>query len=89
MYFEKDQAEDDVLVFRRVHVAAQLVSREPELLLKADIGGVIVRRFVRSRHRSAENNRKCAGTAIKKEKGRIKKQDSGKRISDSRRVCYP
>ena len=36
--FEEDQAEDDVLVFRRVHVAAKLVGGEPELLLKADIG---------------------------------------------------
>ena len=29
--FEEDEAEDDVLVFRRVHVAAQLVGGEPEL----------------------------------------------------------
>ena len=40
---EEDQAEDDVLVFRRVHVAAQLVGSEPELLLKADVGGTVVR----------------------------------------------
>ena len=50
MYFEEDQAEDDVLVFGRVHVAAQLVGGEPELLLKADVGGGIARGFVRSRH---------------------------------------
>ena len=29
--FEEDEAEDDVLVFRRVHVVAQLVGGEPEL----------------------------------------------------------
>ena len=38
---------------------------------------------------SAENSRKCAGSAIKKEKGRIRKQDSGMRILASRRVRYP
>ena len=37
--FEEDQAEDDVLVFGRVHVGAELVCREPELLLEADLGG--------------------------------------------------
>ena len=37
--FEEDDAEDDVLVFRRVHVVAQLVSGEPELGLEADGGG--------------------------------------------------
>ena len=37
--FEEDEAEDDVLVFRRVHVVAQLVGREPELGLEADGGG--------------------------------------------------
>ena len=36
--FEEDQAEDDVLVFRRVHVVAELVGGEPELGLKADGG---------------------------------------------------
>ena len=33
---EEDQAEDDVLVLGRVHVAAQLVGGGPELLLEAD-----------------------------------------------------
>ena len=33
--FEEDQAEDDVLVLRRVHVVAQLVGGEPELGLEA------------------------------------------------------
>ena len=37
--FEEDQAEDDVLVFRRVHVVAKLVGHQPELLFKADGGG--------------------------------------------------
>jgi hypothetical protein len=37
--FEKDETEDNVLVFSRVHVVAQLVSSEPELGLKADRGG--------------------------------------------------
>ena len=36
---EEDEAEDDVLVFRRVHVVAQLVGGEPELGLEADCGG--------------------------------------------------
>ena len=35
--FEEDEAEDDVLVFRRVHVVAQLVGGEPELGLEANI----------------------------------------------------
>jgi len=37
--FEEDEAEDDVLVFRRVHVVAQLVGGEPERGLEADGGG--------------------------------------------------
>ncbi len=36
---DEDEAEDDVLVFCRVHVVAQLVGGEPELGLKADSGG--------------------------------------------------
>jgi hypothetical protein len=36
--FEEDEAEDDVLVFRRVHVVAELVGGEPELGLEADGG---------------------------------------------------
>ena len=42
--FEEDEAEDDVLVFRRVHVVAQLVGGEPELGLEADGGGGLGRR---------------------------------------------
>ena len=30
---------DDVLVFRRVHVVAELIGREPELGLEAEVGG--------------------------------------------------
>ena len=37
--FEEDESEDDVLVFRRVHVVAELVGCEPEFGLKAEIGG--------------------------------------------------
>ena len=37
--FEEDEAEDDVLVFRRVHVVAQLIGGEPELGFEADGGG--------------------------------------------------
>ena len=40
--FEEDEAEDDVLVFRRVHVVAQLVGREPELGLEAQRRAVAV-----------------------------------------------
>jgi hypothetical protein len=36
--FEEDQAEDDVLVFRRVHVVAQLVGGEPEFRFEANVG---------------------------------------------------
>jgi len=36
--FEEDKAEDDVFVFRRVHVVSQLVGGEPELRLEAQIG---------------------------------------------------
>jgi hypothetical protein len=35
---EEDQAEDDVLVLRRVHVVAELVGGEPELGLEAEVG---------------------------------------------------
>jgi hypothetical protein len=37
--FEEDEAKDDVLVFRRVHVVPQLIGREPELGLEAEVGG--------------------------------------------------
>ena len=33
---EKDEAEDDVLVFRRVHVVAEFIGGEPELGFEAD-----------------------------------------------------
>ena len=36
--FEEDQPQDDVLVFRSVHVVAQLVGSEPELGFEADGG---------------------------------------------------
>ncbi len=36
---KKDEAENDVLVFRSVHVVAQLVGGEPELGLEAELGG--------------------------------------------------
>ena len=39
--FEEDEPEDDVLVFRRVHVVAELVGGEPELGLEADGGGAL------------------------------------------------
>jgi hypothetical protein len=42
--FEEDEAEDDVLVLRRVHVIAELVGGEPELGLEAEIGGGVFRR---------------------------------------------
>ena len=35
---EKDEAEDDVLVFRRVHVVAQLVRGQPQLGLETEGG---------------------------------------------------
>ncbi len=49
--FEEDEAEDDVLVFRRVHVVAQLVGGEPELGLEAEVGGgVVLRGGASARH---------------------------------------
>ena len=39
---EEDQAEDDVLVLGRVHVVAELVGRQPELRLEAEVGAVAV-----------------------------------------------
>ena len=36
--FQEDQAKDDVLVFRRVHVVSQLVSGEPKLGFKPQVG---------------------------------------------------
>ena len=37
--FQEDQAQDDVLVFSRVHIVAQLIGGEPELGLEAEVGG--------------------------------------------------
>jgi len=45
--FQEDEAEDDVLVFRRVHVIAELIGGEPELGLKAEIGGGVFGRGFR------------------------------------------
>ena len=39
--FQENQAEDDVLVFRSVHVAAQHACSVPDLFLKADVGGCL------------------------------------------------
>jgi hypothetical protein len=36
---EEDEAEDDVLVLRRVHVVAELIGGEPKLLFKAEVCG--------------------------------------------------
>ena len=47
--FKEDEAEDDVLVLRRVHVIAQLVSSEPELGLEANGGGRLRGRGARFR----------------------------------------
>ena len=55
--FQEDQAEDDVLVFRRIHVVAELVCGEPKFGLKADGGRVVLfwsshsdYEFLRSNH---------------------------------------
>ena len=40
--FQEDQAEDDVLVLRRVHVVTELVGGQPELGFKAEVGTVAV-----------------------------------------------
>jgi len=41
--FQEDEAEDDVFVFRCVHVAAEFIGREPKLLLETDVSRVVVR----------------------------------------------
>jgi hypothetical protein len=38
---KKDEAKDDVLVLRRVHVAAELVGREPKFGFEANVGRVV------------------------------------------------
>jgi hypothetical protein len=43
-YFSaEDEAADDMFVFSCVHVAAELIGSEPELLLETNIGGIVVR----------------------------------------------
>jgi len=41
--FEEDQAKNNVLVFRRIHVAAELISSEPKLSFEANVGRIIGR----------------------------------------------
>ena len=48
--FQENKAEDNMLVFRRIHVVAQLVGGEPELGLEAEIGARIVFLGRRFRH---------------------------------------
>jgi hypothetical protein len=40
--FQKDESEDDMLVFRRVYIVAEPIGCEPKLGLKAEIGGSVV-----------------------------------------------
>ena len=40
--FQEDQSKNDVLVFRRVHVVAELVGGEPELGLEPEVGCLTV-----------------------------------------------
>ena len=42
---QKNQPEHDVLVLGRIHVVAELVSRQPKLGLEAEIGGGVRSRF--------------------------------------------
>ena len=49
---EENEAEDDVLVLGRVHVAAQLIVSEPELRFKANVGGGIDIALTNPRHSS-------------------------------------
>jgi hypothetical protein len=39
--FKKDEAEDNVFVFCRIHIAAEFVGCEPELRFEADVGRVV------------------------------------------------
>ena len=47
---QEDEAKDNVLVLRRVHVVAELVRREPELGLEAEVGSRVVLLGARSGH---------------------------------------
>lgn len=40
--FEEDEAENGVLVLRRIHVAAELVGGEPQFDFEAEIGGGVL-----------------------------------------------
>jgi hypothetical protein len=40
---EEDEAEYDVLVLRRIHVAAELVGGEPKLRLETGVSRIVVR----------------------------------------------
>jgi hypothetical protein len=45
---EEDEAEGDVLVFRRVHVGAELIGGKPELGLEAEVGAGLLGGLVRA-----------------------------------------
>ena len=49
---EEDEAEDDVLVLRRVHVVAQTIGHLPELGLEAEVGAGVGRGFLWTSHYS-------------------------------------
>lgn len=54
--FEENETESHMLILGRVHVAAHLIGRLPELLLKAEVGAVggLDCRFVCSRSHHLE-----------------------------------
>ena len=42
MMLDKNEAKNDMFVFRGVHIATELVGSKPELLLKADIRRILL-----------------------------------------------
>ena len=78
--FEEDQAEDDVLVLRRVHVVAQLVRGEPELGFEAEIGGgVFVLRG------GAGHGRRCSSGPMRKRRGEMRNAECGEKCGEEMR----
>jgi len=63
--FEENQTQNDVLVFRSVHIVAELVGGQPELGFKSDGGGrgVLRRGFSFGRHGRVEARVTDGGTA--------------------------
>jgi hypothetical protein len=80
--FQEDEAENDVLVFGRVHVAAQLIRSEPELRFEAEIGGGVFRAAGSSASHVCLGSRQISDAPILlgRHRGRVL-------VSGERRIC--